>query len=140
MVKRYLEESRGVPAQDVITHISPLKNVTTEREGYPTQKPEALLELFIKASTDQGAVVLDPFCGCGTTVAVAHRLQREWIGIDISPKAVEIMKRPPEQAKRSAEDLRPPAKPRRSLETQWTGLPEVGHWARRRRPRTERYR
>ncbi|HEX2087188.1 MAG TPA: DNA methyltransferase [Solirubrobacteraceae bacterium] len=93
MVKRYIEESRGVPAQDVITHISPLKNVTTEREGYPTQKPEALLEVFIRASTKPGDVVLDPFCGCGTTVAVAHRLQREWIGIDISPQAVEIMKR-----------------------------------------------
>jgi DNA modification methylase len=93
MVKRYLSESRGVPAQDVVTHISPLKNMTTEREGYPTQKPEALLELFIGASTKPGDIVLDPFCGCGTTVAVAHRLQRQWIGMDISPKAVEIMKR-----------------------------------------------
>lgn len=66
MVKRYLNESRGVPAQDVITHISPLKNMTTEREGYPTQKPEALLELFIAASSNPGDIVLDPFCGCGT--------------------------------------------------------------------------
>lgn len=92
MVKRYLEESRGVPAQDVITHISPLKNVTTERIGWPTQKPEALLELFIQSSTKQGQIVLDPFCGCGTTVAVAHKLQRQWIGIDVSPLAVQIMK------------------------------------------------
>ena len=93
MLKRYLDESRGVPAQDVITHISPLKNVTSEREGYPTQKPEALLEVLITASTRPDDIVLDPFCGCGTTVAVAHRLQRRWVGIDISPKAVEIMKR-----------------------------------------------
>lgn len=93
MVKRYLEESRGVPAQDVITHVSPLKNVTTERDGYPTQKPEALLDIFIRASTKPGDIVLDPFCGCGTTVAVAHQLDRQWIGMDISPKAVEIMKR-----------------------------------------------
>lgn len=92
MVKRYLSESRGVPAQDVITHISPLKNITTERIGYPTQKPEALLELFIESSSKPDDIVLDPFCGCGTTVAVAHRLRREWIGIDISPQAVEIMK------------------------------------------------
>jgi DNA modification methylase len=64
-----------------------------ERLGYPTQKPEALLERIILASSDEGHVVLDPFCGCGTTVVVAERLKREWIGIDISPAAVDIMRR-----------------------------------------------
>ena len=93
MLKRYLDESRGIPAQDVVTDISPLNNVAAERLGYPTQKPEALIERFVAASSQPGDVVLDPFCGCGTTVAVAARLRREWIGIDISPTAIEIMKR-----------------------------------------------
>jgi DNA modification methylase len=65
----------------------------TERLGYPTQKPEALLERIILASSNRGDLVLDPFCGCGTTIAVAERLKREWIGIDISPTAVGLMKR-----------------------------------------------
>ena len=64
-----------------------------ERLGYPTQKPEALLERIISASSHPGDVVLDPFCGCGTTVAAAERLQRQWIGIDISATAMEIMRR-----------------------------------------------
>ena len=64
-----------------------------ERLGYPTQKPEALLEKIIKASSEPGDVVLDPFCGCGTAVVVAERLQRKWIGIDISPTAVDLMRR-----------------------------------------------
>jgi DNA modification methylase len=65
----------------------------TERLGYPTQKPEALLEQIIQASSNPGDIVLDPFCGCGTTVAVAEKLQRKWIGIDISPSAIGVMKR-----------------------------------------------
>ncbi|MDX6697698.1 MAG: hypothetical protein QOE65_1095 [Solirubrobacteraceae bacterium] len=64
-----------------------------ERLGYPTQKPEALLELIVKASSNPGDVVLDPFAGCGTTQVVAERLKREWIGIDISPTAVSLMQR-----------------------------------------------
>jgi len=63
-----------------------------ERVGYPTQKPEGVLERIIRASTQKGDVVLDPFCGCGTTVAVAERLERQWIGIDISPTAIGIIK------------------------------------------------
>lgn len=93
MLKRYVEESKGVPAQDVITDISPLNNATAERLGYPTQKPEALLERILSVSSNKGDVVLDPFCGCGTSVAVASRLSREWAGIDISPTAIQIMKR-----------------------------------------------
>jgi hypothetical protein len=62
-----------------------------ERLGYPTQKPEKLLERIIKASSNPMDVVLDPFCGCGTTIAVAHRLGRRWIGIDVSPTACKLM-------------------------------------------------
>ncbi len=68
-------------------------NVSKERVGYPTQKPEKLLERIIKASSSKDDVVLDAFCGCGTTVAVAQRLGRKWIGIDISPTAIKIMQR-----------------------------------------------
>ncbi|HEX7299962.1 MAG TPA: DNA methyltransferase [Solirubrobacteraceae bacterium] len=90
--KRYLDEMQGVPLQDVWTDIPPIGPRAAERLGYPTQKPEALLERIIEASSDPGQVVLDPFCGCGTTIAVAQRLRREWIGIDVSPQAVGIMK------------------------------------------------
>jgi len=90
--KRYLDEMPGVPLQDVWTDIR-LQAGSRERLGYPTQKPEALLERLLTASTKPGDVVLDPFCGCGTTIAVAERLDRQWIGIDISPTAMEIMRR-----------------------------------------------
>lgn len=92
-LKQYLDEAQGVPLQDVWTDISPINARAAERLGYPTQKPESLLERIIRASTNVGDLVLDPFCGCGTTVAVAHRLNRDWIGIDISPTAIEIMRR-----------------------------------------------
>lgn len=96
--KRYLDEMPGVPLQDVWTDIKPIGAQARERLGYPTQKPEALLERIIESSTDKGQTILDPFCGCGTTIAVAQRLQREWIGVDISPQAVNIMKRRVDQA------------------------------------------
>jgi len=63
-----------------------------ERLGYPTQKPEALMERIVKASSNKNDLVFDPFCGCGTTIAVAQRLQRKWIGIDVSPSACKLMK------------------------------------------------
>ena len=63
-----------------------------ERVGYPTQKPIALLDRIIKASSHRGDVVLDPFCGCATTCVAAECLQRQWIGIDISPKAIELVR------------------------------------------------
>jgi DNA modification methylase len=91
MLKRYVEESKGIPAQDVITDIY-VNNISAEHLGYPTQKPEALLERIIKASSNEGDVVLDPFCGCGTAIAVAQRLNRRWIGIDITHLAVALMK------------------------------------------------
>lgn len=91
--KQYLAESSGKrQIDDVWIDINALNPVATERLGYPTQKPEALLQRIIAASSDHGQVVLDPFCGCGTTIAVAQQMQRKWIGIDISPKAAQIMK------------------------------------------------
>lgn len=93
MLKRYIEESKGVPAGDVITDISPLKNMTLERLGYPTQKPEALLERIISASSNPGDVVLDPFCGCGTAIAAAQKLGRHWIGIDITHLAIQLIEK-----------------------------------------------
>jgi hypothetical protein len=90
--KRYLDEMPGVPLQDLWVDLDPINSRARERLGYPTQKPEALLERIIRSSSDRQQIVLDPFCGCGTTVAVAEQLGRQWIGIDISPRAVEIMK------------------------------------------------
>jgi len=85
---RYLDELQGVPVQDVWTDIDPINAKAAERLGYPTQKPEALLERIISASSNEGDVVLDPFCGCGTAVAVAERLNRKWVGIDITHLAI----------------------------------------------------
>ena len=94
-LKRYLSESKGVPFQDVFDDVYALQTMggrKGERLGYPTQKPEALLERIIQASSSEGDVVLDPFCGCGTAVAAAEKLRRRWIGIDITHLAVALMK------------------------------------------------
>jgi DNA modification methylase len=90
--KRYLDEMEGVPLQDIWIDIGPIGAQAAERLGYPTQKPEALLERILKASSNEGDLVLDPFCGCGTTVQVAQRLNRRWIGIDITHLAVSLIK------------------------------------------------
>jgi DNA modification methylase len=92
MLKRYADEQKGVPLQDIWTDLKPLHNLAAEREGYPTQKPEALLERIIRASCPEGGTVLDPFCGCGTTVAAAQNLGRNWIGIDITYRAITIIR------------------------------------------------
>ena len=89
--KRYLDEMPGVPLQDVWTDIPPIGSRANERIGYPTQKPLALLERIIKASTNEGAMVLDPFCGCATACVAADKLGRQWVGIDLSEKAVELV-------------------------------------------------
>lgn len=91
--RRYLEDQPGVPLQDVWTDIDALNSRARERMGYPTQKPESLIERMILASTNKGDVVLDPFCGCGTTVVAAEKLERQWVGIDISGTAVQLMNR-----------------------------------------------
>jgi DNA modification methylase len=90
--KRYLDEMPGVPLQDVWTDISPINSQAQERLGYPTQKPEALLERIVTLSSNEGDVVLDPFCGCGTTIAAAQKLNRRWIGIDITHLAIGLIK------------------------------------------------
>ncbi len=90
--KIYLNEIKGVPVDDIWTDIPFVNSQARERLGYPTQKPEALLERVIRASSNEGDLVLDPFCGCGTTVAVAERLHRRWIGIDVTHLAIALMK------------------------------------------------
>ena len=91
-LKQYLDESQGNPVGDIWLNVSALKHSGKERLGYPTQKPEALLERIIKASSDEGDVVLDAFCGCGTAVAVAQQLNRRWIGIDITHLAITLLR------------------------------------------------
>jgi DNA modification methylase len=90
--KRYYNEKAGVSIADVITDINPLSAQSAEKLGYPTQKPEALLERIILSSSDEGGLVLDPFCGCGTAIAVSQRLRRGWIGIDITHLAITLIK------------------------------------------------
>ena len=92
-LKRYLDEQEGTPIDDTWVDIHPVQSQAAERLGYPTQKPEALLERIIQASSNEGDLVLDPFCGCGTTVAVAQKLERRWIGIDITHLAITLMKK-----------------------------------------------
>ena len=89
--KRYLDEMPGLPLQDSWADISPINSQARERIGYPTQKPLALLERIIRASSNEGDLVLDPFCGCATACVAAENLGRRWVGIDISPKAVELV-------------------------------------------------
>ncbi len=91
--KRYLDESDGVPLGTVWDDIFPINSQATERLGYPTQKPLALLERIVQASSNEGDVVLDPFCGCGTAVHAAQTLKREWIGIDITHLAISLIEK-----------------------------------------------
>ncbi len=91
-LKRYLDEMQGPVMGCVWMDIPPLNSQAAERLGYPTQKPEALLERIIQASSNEGDVVLDPFCGCGTAIAAAQKLNRCWLGIDITCLAVSLIK------------------------------------------------
>ena len=91
-LKNYLNDLPGVAVQDVWTDVGLIGGSSPERLGYPTQKPEALLERIISASSNPGDTVLDPFCGCGTTVSVAQRLDRRWIGIDITNLAIGLIR------------------------------------------------
>jgi site-specific DNA-methyltransferase (adenine-specific) len=91
-VKRYLNEQEGSIITNIWTDILPLHSSAQELLGYPTQKPLALLERIIRASSNAGDVVLDPFCGCGTAVAAAERLGRRWIGIDITHLSIALQK------------------------------------------------
>ncbi len=91
--KRYLDEMKGNPVDTIWDDIKPVQAQAKERIGYPTQKPLALLERIIKASSNEGDMVLDPFAGCATTLIAAQAEGRKWVGIDLSPKAVELVKR-----------------------------------------------
>ena len=90
-LKVYLDQSEGKPLQNIWTDISRIPNTSKERVGYPTQKPLALLERIIEASSNKGDLVLDPFCGCGTAADAAAKLGRKYLGIDISAIAVRVM-------------------------------------------------
>ena len=90
-LKRYLASSKGRAIPDLFLDFGKLEGSTPEKTGYPTQKPLKLLERIIKASSDPGDVVFDPFCGCATTLVAADDLQRQWVGIDISPKAADLV-------------------------------------------------
>lgn len=91
--KQYLETGKGVSVQNIWDDIHALSASSLERLGYPTQKPEALLERIIKASSNEGDLVADFFCGCGTTIAAAQNLNRKWLGADISHLAIRLIKK-----------------------------------------------
>jgi len=91
MLKHYLADMPGIPLQTFWDDIDPVISGSEERLGYPTQKPLALLDRIIKASSNSGDVILDAFCGCGTALVAAEKLGRRWIGIDVSPTACRVM-------------------------------------------------
>lgn len=92
MLKRYLDEQKGTPIQDVWTDIPPLHNNSPDRLGYPTQKPPALVSRIIESASNPGDVVFDPFCGCGTTIYAAHQTGRKWIGCDIAILSIKLVR------------------------------------------------
>jgi DNA modification methylase len=91
-LKLYPENLPGVPLGDIWTDVKIMHNLSAERLGYPTQKPVALLERIVATSSNEGDVVLDPFCGCGTTIAAAQKLGRRWVGIDITHLAITLIR------------------------------------------------
>lgn len=91
-LKRYLHEQKGRPISDIWPDIPPINSQAQERIGYPTQKPLALLDRIIKVASNEGDTILDPFCGCATACIAAEKNVREWVGIDISPKALDLVK------------------------------------------------
>lgn len=90
-LKRYLDEQEGIPIDSVWVDIPPIQSQSSERLGYPTQKPIALMERILQMSANKGDIVLDAFCGCGTTLVASQKLNLKWIGIDISPTACRVM-------------------------------------------------
>ncbi len=89
--KRYLDTNKGIELQNIWTDIKPLQHAHAEKMGYPTQKPLALMERILKVSSNEGDVVADFFCGCGTTIAASEKLNRKWIGADISHLAIKLI-------------------------------------------------
>jgi site-specific DNA-methyltransferase (adenine-specific) len=92
-LKRYLDQMKGTVISNIWTDIPPINSQAQERLGYPTQKPLALLDRIITASSNEGDVILDPFCGCGTAVHAAQKLRRNWIGIDITHLAISLIEK-----------------------------------------------
>ena len=90
-VKQYIDDKEGTLISDVWDDIEVVHSQSKERLGYPTQKPVALLERIVKASSNKGDLILDPFCGCGTALVASQKLDRKWIGIDLSPTACKLM-------------------------------------------------
>ena len=90
--KRYLLPLSGQPIADVVVDIKPVATKSKERTHYPTQKPTPLLARIISSSSNLGDIVLDPFCGCATACIAAEKLHRHWVGIDISPKAADLVR------------------------------------------------
>jgi site-specific DNA-methyltransferase (adenine-specific) len=90
--KYYADTSSGIKLQNLWDDISPIGAQAAERLGYPTQKPVALLERIVSASSNKGDLILDPFCGCGTTIAAAQKLNRKWIGIDVTHLSIALQK------------------------------------------------
>ena len=92
-LKTYLKDLPGVSIRDIWTDPQPINAAAKERLGYPTQKPLALLDRIIQASSNPGDLILDPFCGCGTAIEAAHKLKRQWVGIDISSFAIDLIRK-----------------------------------------------
>jgi site-specific DNA-methyltransferase (adenine-specific) len=92
-LKYYLDENKGIPLSDFWNDIDIINSMGKEALGYQTQKPQALLERIVSASSNPGDVVLDPFCGCGTTIHAAQKLGRKWIGVDVTYLAINLIKR-----------------------------------------------
>ena len=113
--KRYLDEQKGKTLNSIWTDIPNLSSQSDEYMGYPTQKPVALLQRIIKTSSDQGDIVFDPFCGCGTTIEAAHLEGRQWIGIDIAIHAIKRV---------SAMRLSRRCKLKESVDYEITGIPQ----------------
>lgn len=105
-LKRYLDENKGTTLQALWEDIPPINSQAKERRGYPTQKPLAILERIIAASTDEGDVVLDPFAGCGTALVAAERMNRKWIGIDVTYLAINEVVTRLQEEKREGHELK----------------------------------
>lgn len=105
-LKRYLDQSKGVALQSVWDDLPPLNSQAQESLGYPTQKPLSLLDRIVATSSNENDIVLDAFCGCGTALVSSHRMNRQWIGIDISPTACRVMAKRLRDVSRLPEDER----------------------------------
>jgi len=124
-LKRYLDDSRGNPMEDLWVDIAPINSMSFERMDYSTQKPEALLERIIKASSNESNLIADFFCGSGTTLAVAEKLGRRWIGVDLGRYAIHTTRKRLIQVQRELHEAK---KPYRSFDVYNLGRYERQWW------------